>query len=500
MKNLFIYLIFIFRDFSGAYAEIKVGSKNFTEGILLGEVASILVEKTGQKVTHTQGLGGSRILWEALRAGNIDIYAEYTGTISEELLKNSELKNISQFKSELLKLNIGISAPLGFNNTYALGMKKSTAQKFQLKNISDLVNSKDLKIGFSNEFLARQDGWLALKKNYLLNNLTNVTGLDHDLAYEGLRAGRIDLTDIYTTDAEIATYELVALKDDKNFFPKYEAVFLYKIDRVSNAAIDALNSLQAAIDENTMSKMNSEVKIDKKNPRAVAGDFLAKRLSSPAEFLENENLTRTKQFFIYSMDHLKLFLSSLLAAILCGLPLGIFAAMSARLAKLILGFTAVIQTIPSLALLVLMIPLLGIGFWPAFWALFLYSLLPIVRGTYLGLTTIDRELLESAKALGLPYSVRLKVIDLPLATSSILSGIKTSAVINVGTATLGALIGAGGYGQPILSGIRLSDMNQILMGAVPSAVLALLVQFAFDQLEQILVPFGLKNHPGSRTS
>lgn len=488
--NKWIVLLLFSLEASAA-TKIKIGSKNFTEGILLGDMATLLVQKNNVEAEHIQGLGGSRVLWDALRSGHIDIYAEYTGTLSEELLKNSQLRNLKDFETELLKLGIGISRPLGFNNTYAFGLKKKLAEKMQLKTMSDLRKNLELKFGFSNEFLARNDGWKAIQARYQLPH-KNITGLDHDLAYEGLRSGKIDITDIYTTDAEIARYELVALEDDLNFFPKYEAVFLYKIDRVSDDIVASLNSVHTKVNEEKMSAMNSAVKIEKKNSRSVAAEFLNTHTAQTG-FSQNVSQTKFGLFVMYTVDHLKLFLLSLIGAIVWGIPLGIVAAARVRAAKAILGVTAVIQTIPSLALLVLMIPLLGIGFAPAFFALFLYSLLPIVRGTYLGLTTIPLALAESAQALGLPYKARLRFIDLPLATNSILSGIKTSAVINVGTATLGALIGAGGYGQPILSGIRLSDTSQILMGAIPSAILALLVQFLFDRLEAYLTPAGLKD-------
>jgi osmoprotectant transport system permease protein len=139
-----------------------------------------------------------------------------------------------------------------------------------------------------------------------------------------------------------------------------------------------------------------------------------------------------------------------------------------------------------------MIPLLGIGSWPAIFALFLYSLLPIVRNTYAGLEGIPVHIKESAEVLGITPLARLRLIELPIASPSILAGIKTSAVINVGTATLGALIGAGGYGQPILTGIRLDNISLILQGAVPAAILALLVQGFFDLIERLFVPRGLK--------
>ena len=158
---------------------------------------------------------------------------------------------------------------------------------------------------------------------------------------------------------------------------------------------------------------------------------------------------------------------------------------SDRLGQVILASAGILQTIPSLALLVFMIPLLGIGGPPAVVALFLYSLLPIIRNTHAGLSDIPMAIRESAEAIGLPPAARLRRIDLPIASRSILAGIKTSAVINVGTATLGALIGAGGFGQPILTGIRLDDTALILQGAVPAAVLALPGQgrYPFKQLD-----------------
>ena len=159
---------------------------------------------------------------------------------------------------------------------------------------------------------------------------------------------------------------------------------------------------------------------------------------------------------------------------------------------MILGTVGVIQTLPALALLVFMIPLLGIGGPPAVVALFLYSLLPIVRNTHAGLAGIDEPLRRSALALGLSPAARLRHIELPLAAPVILAGIKTSAVINIGTATLGALIGAGGYGQPILTGIRLDDVGLILEGAVPAALLALAVQGGFELAERRLIPRGLR--------
>jgi osmoprotectant transport system permease protein len=139
-----------------------------------------------------------------------------------------------------------------------------------------------------------------------------------------------------------------------------------------------------------------------------------------------------------------------------------------------------------------MIPLFGIGAGPAIAALFLYSLLPIVRNTHAGLTGIPASLLESARALGLPPTAVLTRVELPLASPTILAGIQSAAVINVGTATLGALIGAGGLGQAIFTGIRLDDIGLILEGAIPASLLALLVQGVFELVERSVVPRGLR--------
>ena len=182
----------------------------------------------------------------------------------------------------------------------------------------------------------------------------------------------------------------------------------------------------------------------------------------------------------------------LIIGILVAIPLGIMSVKKQRLGFFILGFVGIIQTMPALALLVFMIPIFGIYAPPAIAALFLYSLLPIVRNTHSGLSNISIEIQESADALGLRPLKKLMLIEMPLASPTILAGIKTAGVVTVGFATLGALIGAGGYGQPILTGIRLDNYALILEGAVPAAVMALVVQVVFDLIERILVPKGLR--------
>ena len=475
---------------SGDAPLVVVGSKTFTESVVLGEVVAQLARSAGAEAQHQRQLGGTRILWDALLAGEIDAYVEYTGTITEEILAGSGLRGDEAIRAELAQRGVTMSEHLGFNNTYVIGMLEDEAARRGIDAVSDLRDHPGLRLGFSNEFMDRGDGWPALQARYALPQV-DVRGLDHDLAYRAIESGSIDAIDLYSTGAEIRFYGLRALRDDLGHFSAYQAVLLYRDDLAARApdVLSALAGLDGAIDEGTMIAMNARAKLDLVPEARVAGDFLAERLGVVAT-VEVEGFGERLLGNLGS--HLWLVSVSLLAAIAIAVPLGVMAARLPRLGQVILAAVGVVQTIPSLALFVFMIPLLGIGALPAIAALFLYSLLPIVRNTHAGLTSIPGPLLESAAALGLPPGARLRSVELPLASPSIIAGIKTSAVINVGTATLAALIGAQGFGQPILTGIRLADNQLIMEGAVPAAVLALAVQGLFDLLERRLVPHGLR--------
>jgi osmoprotectant transport system permease protein len=476
-----------------AAGTIRVGSKKFTESVILGEAAAQLVRASGLSGSHDRQLGGTRILWNALLANEIDCYPEYTGTITQELLAGQALEDDVSLRAALREHGIEISRPLGFNNTYALGMQRSVASRFGIETISDLADHPELKLGFTNEFMDREDGWPSLRVRYGLPH-QGVRGLDHDLAYRGLVAGTIQVTDLYSTDAEIRYYDLKVLEDDLRHFPRYDAVLLYRADLAARhpEAVRALLRLEGRLSEEMMVEMNAAAKADKVPEAKVAADFLASTLGVKVHVREETTLGRLLR---HTVEHLLLVAVSLAAAIVIAVPLGIIAAKHKGLGQPILGIVGIIQTIPSLALLVFMIPLFGIGGPPAVVALFLYSLLPIVRNTHAGLRDIPAGIRESAVALGLPGGARLRLVEFPMASPSVLAGIKTSAVINVGTATLGALIGAGGYGQPILTGIRLDDVSLILQGAVPAALLALLVQGFFEIGERLFVPKGLRLRP-----
>jgi osmoprotectant transport system permease protein len=475
---------------------VTVGSKKFTESVILGEAVVGLLQASGFDAGHRRELGGSRVLWNALLDGAIDIYPEYSGTLRYEILANQQPApgpGLEGLRAAVAPLDIGIAEPLGFNNGYALGMLATRARELGIETISDLRRHPGLVIGSSNEFLRRGDGWPGLQAAYALPQ--KVRGMDHDLAYRGLGGGSLDVLVLYTTDAGIKAYDIQPLIDDRGYFPGYQALLLYRSD-LALPVVTALQRLSGKIDEAAMIDMNAAVKLDGRPESRVAASLLQDQLGIAP--VTQDEAGRGQRIWQRTREHLLLVSVSLTAAILVALPLGIIAARRPRPGRWLLSAAGVLQTLPALALLVFMIPLLGIGPGPAIAALFLYSLLPIMRNTYTGLTGIPNSLLESADALGLPSAARLRRVELPLAAASIMAGIKTAAVINIGTATLGALIGAGGYGQPILTGIRLDDTALILEGAIPAALLALLAQALLDGIEHWLVPRGMRGMRGMR--
>jgi osmoprotectant transport system permease protein len=472
-------------------AAVRVGSKTFTESVILGEIGRLMITEARIPAVHRRELGGTQVLFHGLQADEIDVYPEYTGTISGEILARQAIHGEAALRAALLERGIGMSRPLGFNDTYAIGVREPVAARLSLVNLSDLRRHPELKFGFSNEFMERADGWPGLRDRYRLPQ-HDVRGLNHDLAYRALAAGEIQATELYSTDAEIRAYGLRVLRDDLGFFPSYECVWLYRSDLPTRSpvAFAALARLEGSITAEEMAGMNARAKIDRVPDDRVAAEFLAGKFGIEAAVHSETFLAK---LFRRLGEHLALVALSLAAGILVAIPLGIVAARRPRLGVVILGAASVIQTIPSLALLVFMIPWLGLGAKPALAALFLYSLLPIVRNTATGLADIPVSQRESALALGLPALTRLFWIELPMASRAILAGIKTAAVINVGAATIGALIGAGGFGQPILSGITRDDVSMILFeGAIPAALLALAVQGLFDLAERVLVPRGLR--------
>jgi osmoprotectant transport system permease protein len=462
----------------GALAEGPVvGSKRFTESYILGE---ILAQASGG--THKPGLGNTAILVEALKSRAIDVYPEYTGTIAREILKSDERLDLAGLNARLRPLGLQASIPLGFSNSYALGMRRAQAEQLKVRTVSELARAPRLRLGLSHEFLGRRDGWPGLQAAYRLPQEA-LRGLDHGLAYEALVAGEVDVIDLYTTDAKIERFDIAVLEDDKRFFPPYDAVLLHR----TGADLRSLEKLEGKIDAATMRRLNARAEIDKLPFAAVATEFLGGAPGRRSAGILGAVFA--PDFGRLLGEHLALVFGSLAAAIAGGVPLGLLAARSRLLAQPILVLAGLVQTLPSLALLAFLIPVTGtIGAWPALIALFLYALLPITRNTHAGLVQVPAGLVQAGIALGLTPRQVLIQIKLPLALTTIMAGIKTSAVINVGTATIAAFIGAGGFGERISQGLALNDHAMLLAGALPAAGLALAVHGLFEWLERSLAP------------
>src|SRR5436309_2747308 len=319
-----------------AATPVRVGSKSFTESYVVAEIVARVAEQAGEApVERRFGLGGTGITYGALASGEIDVYLEYTGTISRAILKDTAVTTVDALRSRLRPLGLVISDPLGFANTYALAVTRATASRLGLGTISDLA-----------------------------------------------RQARLN------ADVEV----------EHRTFAQTAATFLGDRDAGQPA-----------------------------RRRDVVGDV--------------GRLT---------LEHLALVGISLAVAVAIGLPLGLMAARHRVVGQAELMGVGVLQTIPALALLAFMIPLFGIGRVPALVALSLYALLPIVRNTYAGVSSLDRQLVDMAAVMQLGRWQRLAWIELPLASVTIMAGIKTAAVLTVGTATLAAFIGGGGYGTLIV--------------------------------------------------
>jgi osmoprotectant transport system permease protein len=488
---------------TNASAQLQVGSKRFTESYILGEILTQTAQGPGgTPAVHLRGMGNTAILLNALESRSIDVYPEYTGTIAREILKLSDVPPLNELNARLASRGLAVAVPLGFNNSYALAVRSSDARAKGLTRISDLKQHPKLRLGLSQEFLGRADGWPNLQRAYDLR-FPPPRGLDHGLAYEAIAGGQVDVIDIYTTDAKLDKYQLTVLADDAGFFPRYDAVLLYRADVPTRfpQAWAALTRLEGALDDAAMRRLNAAAELEGKDISAIASDWLRARSpgnataapSAPAAPMTLWQRVFAPDLGRLALEHVGLVFAALAASCVIGIPLGVLAARRRPTAPVVFGVTGVIQTIPSLALLAFLIPITGrIGVVPAFIALTLYALLPIVRNTQAGLAQIPREMIEAAKSLGLRPATVMREIELPLAMPTVLAGIKISAVVSVGTATIAAFIGAGGFGDRIVTGLALNDQTMLLAGAIPVAALALAIQGAFGLLEKRVVPAGLQ--------
>ena len=509
-----------------AQDRIVVASKNFTESGVLGELMAQTIEAyTDLEVVRRFDLGGTMICWGALQQGEIDVYADYTGTAWAIVLKErgriaDPLRAYFHVRQRYLELyDVHWLDPFGLENSYALAMREDHADELGIRSISDLIpHQEQLRGGFSVEFGDREDGWKGLAEAYGLQ-LGDVRTLEHGLAYAAIQSGAIDVTDAYTTDGKLLRYRLRVLDDDRDFFPPYHAAPLVRgaVLQAHPELGEALGRLSFRVPNEMAQALNYLVEAEGETVAAAARAFLERegivtgvsaaaakaraRLDAIlAERPEPGGVRKPRTGFLALMqqragvtawlvlEHVGLTLIAVLLAALVAIPLGIACTRHARLRHVALGFASIVQTVPSLALLAFMIPFLGINGRAAIAALFLYTLLPILRNTYTGIAGVDPSLVDAATGMGLRPAQVLRHVQLPLAMRTIMAGVRTATVITIGFATLAAFIGAGGLGAPIVRGLYLNDPNLILSGAIPAAILAGAAEFGLGRLERALQP------------
>ncbi|MEX1364556.1 MAG: glycine betaine ABC transporter substrate-binding protein [Nannocystaceae bacterium] len=493
---------------------LVIGSKNFTESRLLAEIMAQLIEAhTDLRVERRVNLGGTTVVFAALRSGEIDLYPEYTGTGWTVQLQRSDrvanplraflaVQHAFEERWDLHWLD-----PFGFSNGYALAMPLARAQALGITRISDLQAHADaLRLGFSHEFLERDDGYPGLARAYGLQ-LPQPRGMEHGLAYQALAQGELDVVDTYTTDGKLQRYPVRLLQDDREFFPPYDAAPVLRGStlRAHPSLVPLLRRLAFTLPDDRMRALNYEVEEGQRDFADVARQFLLEQglLDSEASTAPDRGRGDGLAAMLWARrgetlrrvgEHLTLTGIAMLLAIALAVPLGLWLSRHERWAGPVIGATGVIQTIPSLALLALMIPIpgLGLGRSSAVVALLLYALLPIVRNTYAGIREVDPDLVEAARGMGLTDGQILRLVELPLAVRTIMAGVRTSTIISIGVATLAAFIGAGGLGDPIVTGLQLNDTGLILSGALPAALLAVVTDALLGVLERQLVPRGLR--------
>jgi len=504
-----VFALVFARAQGGGDRPVVIASKPFAESYVLAEMFAQLLEARGVRVDRRPGFGATELAFAAVRSDAIDVYPEYTGTgLTAILHEKPAISAAAAFQrvSSEFRSRYGIRwlAPLGFENTYAIAVRRSTSDSLGLHSLSDLAKaSSRLRAGLTPDFIGRPDGLPGIEGAYGIR-FADVRALGPAVKYQALAAGQVDVIDGYSTDGLIVRYDLVVLSDDRHFFPPYQAaaVVSRRLATENPRAIAALGELSGRLDEPTMRALNKRVEVDGATVAIVARDAL-RALSlidvstqatrdEPAggglvSYLASQRATLAR----LTARHIELVVLSLLAAILIALPLGLLLERGAHRAEAVIRGVGVLQTLPGIALLAFMIPVLGIGVRPALVALVLYSLYPIVRNTFTGVRDADPAAVSAARALGMTDGQILREVRLPLAAPVIMAGIRTAAVIDVGTATLAAFIGAGGLGEPIVAGLALSDTRMVLSGAIPAALLALLVDGALALVERWTRPGGV---------
>jgi osmoprotectant transport system permease protein len=506
-------------------APVVVASKPFGESFLLAEMFAQLLEQEGLSVTRRLGLGATEVAFSALRSSAIDVYPEYTGTGLLAVLRDSMTDAMREDPrrtfarvATAFEAQYGVRwlPPLGFENGYAIAVRRATAEQYALRTISDLARAASaLDAGFTSDFIGRPDGFAGLQSHYALTP-RSVRPLAPAVKYEALASGAVDVIDGYATDGLLARFDLVTLRDDRRFFPPYEAAALVspRVVQERPEVIAILTRLSGRLTEADMRRWNQRLEVDQAPIPDVARQALGElgvwadsttRVDATSAAAVPTGLARylwnrRAETWRLTREHLMLVSIALAAAMLVAVPLGVLLTRTPQLASGVLQLLGVAQTIPSLALLAFLIPIMGIGVAPALVALWVYALLPMVRATYSGVASADPEAVAASEALGMTPWQRLWWVQVPLATPALLAGVRTAAVITVGAATLAAFIGAGGLGEPIVTGLGLADSRLVLSGALPAALLAVVVDLALGLVERAVTPAFLQRSRSPRAA
>lgn len=272
------------KNTTAASQPLVIGSKNFTESILLGEIAAQQLESKGCSVERRFNMGGTFVCDEAIRSGGIDVYPEYSGTALTAILKHPTTSDRAAVNRDVTadytRRALQWGPELGFNNTFAMIVRRDDAQQLGLQRISDLAKVQNrFRPGFGYEFVERPDGWKGLTAKYKLTFTESPQTMDLGLTYKALASKQVDLIAGNSTDGLIDSLGLVALEDDQHYFPPYDAAFVARNDiakKCGNARA-ALDALRATIDDATMRKLNFEVDGKKRDVKEVAREFLARK-------------------------------------------------------------------------------------------------------------------------------------------------------------------------------------------------------------------------------
>lgn len=513
-----------------AAGPVVVASKPFAESYILAEVFALLLEQHGHQVDRRPGLGTTEVAFQALVRDDIHLYPDYTGTGLAAILGETPSGGPSAvFRrvSNEFEARWGSRwlPPLGFANNFAVSMRRQAADSLGLRTLSDLAAvAPTLTAGFSPDFAGRADGLVGLSAAYGLR-FRDVRNLLQSVKYQALAEGEVDVIDGYSTDGAVVRYDLAVLADDRSFFPPYDAAPLASRSFYEERpeAVLVLSRLAGRIGPDVMRRANMKVELAEASVEQAAEELLAEigygprgaggaesgkgagadsssdgstsRASTRSRSLRTlpgHMLEHRSELGRQAMRHLLLVLVSLGAAVLVAVPAGVALERRRSVAEGAIRLAGLLQTIPGIALLAFMIPLFGIGVAPAAVALFLYSLLPVLRNTYTGIVGAAPSAVEAGRALGMTEWQLLARVRLPLAAPVVMAGVRTAAVINVGTATLAAFIGAGGLGDPIVAGLALSDPVMILSGALPAALMALAVDWVLGKAEARVAPRGVR--------